>query len=332
MPITYNVAPQTLIQVNSGKEASWGAAASPATAKWMLVKKWPTFKPYRKSTVYEEVRGALTPAWVSSILKKGGEWKIPGYFSFEDSIFLGHSVFSAVSAAGSAPAVWTYNGPTSTQPPLQSFSFEFNQPNFMTYAIGCIGNKLTIKGAAESWWEYELAGFAMDVDMATAQTQTALSDRAIEPVLMGNTVLSMDTAASAIGTTAFAGTLVDFTYTIENALKALYTAGNLMPTQTGASKMWATTLEMSIVNTSSVRTFVNTNMIAGNLLRIQIKGTGTGSKQAVLNFTGVLSDDIELYGEKDGFQLYKIKLSGIWDTTAAMYSQMIISNTVLLVP
>jgi hypothetical protein len=333
MPVTYNVPPQSLLQLNTLKEPSWGTAGSAASAKWMLIRQWPTVKPYRSSKIYEEIRGSLAPGWSNSILKNGGEVKIPGYLSYEDAVLINQGFYGIASTSGSGPTYpWNYSGAGASQPSLQSYAIEFNQPSFMGYATGVVFNKYVLKGTAGEWITYDLEGFAQDIDMGTAQAQTALADRAVTPVIMPQLALFIDyVGGSAIGSTAFAGTLVDFTLTLENSVSPLYTAGNLKPTQLGAKTKWKTSLEMTLAYTSALKTVVTGQIFTGTVLRIQLKAT-SGSNTWTQNFTGVLTEDPEMFSEKDGFQAIKIKLEGQYDSAGIGYLQNNIVNTLAAVP
>lgn len=328
---TSTILAQRLQVLQSFKESVFGTGGA-ATARWMGVKPGVELKPYRKSTVFDEVRGNLAPGFNSAVLRKGGEYKIPGYLTYEDAILLGHNFFGIVAPTGSAPYTYSYTGATTSQPTIQSFSFEYNQTNGVGFATGCIANKLEIKGNAAEPLEYTLSGLAADIDAATGSGITALSDRSIEVAIMPTGALYMDTAASTIGTTLFGSSLIAYTLTMENGIKYIYTAGSLPPTQWVAGAGWKTTLTLDLLYTTAVKTFITGTLMAGTGAVIRLKPTGSGTKFINLDFSGVLGDDPPLFPEKDGAQIIQIKLDGIWNTANSLHTNMTVGNTVSAVP
>lgn len=321
---------QRLLVVQSFKEVSWGTAAA-ATAKWMALKTWPEFKPYRKSTVYDEARGNVAPGFLSTLNRKGGEFKLEGYLTYEDAILLGHGFFGIVSPTGSSPSFnYAYTGATTSQPTIQPYTFEYNQATGAALATGCIGNKLEIKGNAAEPLEWIFSGLAQDIDASTGSAITSLSDRSVEVALMPSSNFWMDTGTSTIGTTAFNSTLIQYNLAMENGIKFIYTAGSLVPTAWVVDK-WKTTLTLDLLYTSAVKTFVTSTLMAGNQAVIRLKPV-SGAKSIQLDFAGVLADDPALFGQKEGAQFVQVKLEGIYNTTNTLHTNMTAVNAVAAVP
>ena len=112
-----------LINLMSAKEAAWGTALVPATAKWMAVKARPQFKPHVKATVYDEQRATLTPGYLAAILEKGGEFQIDQLVTYEDILFALAGCMSTPATTGSY--TWTFAAPGAVVPAPQSYTFEY---------------------------------------------------------------------------------------------------------------------------------------------------------------------------------------------------------------
>lgn len=328
---TPNLLAQRLAVLQSFKESTWGTSGS-ATAKWTAVRPYPEFKPYRKITAFDEARGSLAPAYSSALLRKGGEFKIPGYVTFEDAVLLGSGFWATGSASGSvAPYTWNFTGATTPQPSLTSFTFEFNQATAAVLATGCIANKLQIKGSENNPLEYELTGFAQDVDAGTGSSISALADRTVEIAVFLNTSIYMDPSGSTIGTTAFPNAITSFVLDLENALRPIYTAGSLTPTGFVAGDRWKTALTLDLLYTAAVKTFITGTLMTGTRTLVRLRNV-SGAKSINLDFAGVLADDPTLFGNKDGAQLIQVKLDGIYDVAAALHANMSVVNTVAALP
>src|SRR5579859_3730455 len=196
--LTPNAIAQRLIRFQTYQEVVWGSAC-PATKRWMTAKEYPTVKPYRKSTVYPEARGSLAPGFASNQLRQGGEWKLGGYAAFEELPYYFQSVttFQASASQGGGFFLYTYSFPTTAQPTPSSYTIEYNQTGYPARAVGCIGQKLSLKWEAEKEVQWDLSGQAKDIDNSWSGSPAVLSDVAITPVITPVTALAMDASGSA---------------------------------------------------------------------------------------------------------------------------------------
>ncbi len=155
-PTTYASRLQTL---QSAQEAAWGTAL-PATAKWMGLAPYPSFKPMVKAVAYDEDRGSLQNSFVASVLELGGEYSLNWqYASYEDINFALMNVLQAVTPSGGGPYVYTYLAPTTAVNSLTSYTMEWGYDILTAMYAGCIGQKMTIKGESKKQWEVSLSGF-----------------------------------------------------------------------------------------------------------------------------------------------------------------------------
>lgn len=147
-----------LKRLQSFKEASWGVSGL-ATARWMGVQPYPNFKPYQKSSIFEEDRGSLQNGFLSAVLVEGGEFDLNMHATYEDINFILQGGLQAVAATGGPNFVWTYAAPTNAAWYTQSYTFEWGYDEGTIGAAGCIINKWSIKGSAKKQWEASASGF-----------------------------------------------------------------------------------------------------------------------------------------------------------------------------
>ena len=330
MPVSPSVLAQRLLKIQSTVETSWGTYAGSPTCQWRLIKPYPTFKPYRKSTVFDEAMGNLAPGFTSAVLLKGGEFNWNGTLSYEDAVLLGCGFFGTVTPTGSAtPYTWTFTGPTTSQGSITPYSFTYNQTSGAALATGCIFTKLDIKGVAATAMEYTVSGLAQDID-AGSGSPAALSLRTVEAALTPSGSVYLD--SSTIGSTIFSSVLTDFDLAMENSIKYIWTAGALTPSQWVVGDKFKATMTMSLLYTSAVKTFITGTLMAGTTGLVRIKASGSGSSALTLDFAGVLSDDPVLFGNKDGAQLCQVKLGGIWNASNSLHTNMTVANGVSTLP
>jgi hypothetical protein len=328
MPVP-NLPPIRLLLFQSYKESTWGSTGV-ATAKWMGIQEYPEFKPYRKSTLFNEARGNLAPAFIDSILRKGGEWKVNQIATFEDILF--PMFMCAGSASGSSP--YTFTSASTVAPNVTPCTIEYNYPPQSVQGQGCIANKIVIKAEAEKEWQIETSGFAYDIDPSWSGSPANLGDRTVEAILMAETGICLDVAASGSpGVTSFANIMNSFTWTYENSIKPIYTGGSLAPQGTVVSGAMKSTLELELLWTPTLRTWVNTNWNTGLQGLVQVKAV-SGSKYATLNFNGALSDEIAYFGNKDGAEIVKVKLDAAYNPNpgAQLWTNFLVQNGVLTLP
>lgn len=156
--ITSSTLASRLVRLQSFKETVWGTPGL-ATARWMGVQPFPSFKPYKKSTTFDEDRGSLHNSFLSAILQEGGEFSLNAHATFEDIEFILQGGLQAVSPTGVGPYTWAHAAGGNAAWSLQSYTLEHAYDESTIGASGCIINKWSIKGAAKKQWEVSASGF-----------------------------------------------------------------------------------------------------------------------------------------------------------------------------
>lgn len=182
MPISSLLASR-LIQLQSFKETVWGTQGQ-ATARWMALSKVPEFKAWAKSEVFDEWRGNLAPGFTSAILRTGGEYKLEGFATYEDLLYLlYHGLQGGISPTGTDPYTYVFTGPTNAPWNSQSYTFEYGYDIGALFATGCLPQKWSLKGEASKEWTYTMEGFyqqhnqsaALNIGSSTSATPIAVT-------------------------------------------------------------------------------------------------------------------------------------------------------------
>lgn len=147
-----------LVRLQSFKETVWGTPGL-ATARWMAVQPYPQFKPYQKSTIFDEDRGSLQNSFLSAVLVEGGEFNLNMHATYEDINFILQGGMQAVSPSGGNPYTYAYVAPTNAAYYVQSYTLEHGYDQGTIGASGCMFNKWSIKGSAKKQWEASAGGF-----------------------------------------------------------------------------------------------------------------------------------------------------------------------------
>lgn len=141
-----------------GQETTWGTQVV-ATAALMGTHAYPSFKPKQKSTNYDEDRGSLANAFNSNILEQGGTFSIAlEYASYEDILYALYNVVQNVTPSGGGPYTYTFAGPLTSVNGLLSLTIEDGYDVAGKAYVGCIGQKMTIKGNAAKQMQVDWSG------------------------------------------------------------------------------------------------------------------------------------------------------------------------------
>lgn len=165
-----------------------------------------------------------------------------------------------------------------------------------------------------------------------ARIQTpAIADRVVEAILFPGTVLSIDAAGGAPGTTPFPNCFLSFQLDIENNVQPIWTGDSKNPA-TYAYDRLKPTLALKMLENAQVKALVDNTLMAGSRVVVDIKQT-SGTKVAEIQFAGVLADDPARYGNESGAVMLEVKLEGQVDNgSLANQLQVIMTNSVSALP
>lgn len=200
-----------LVRLQSFKEVTWGTPGL-ATARWMGVQPYPQFKPYQKSTLFDEDRGSLQNNFLSAVLVEGGEFSLNMHCTYEDANFVLQGGLQAVAPTGTNPYTYAYVSPTNAAWYVQSYTLEHGYDQGTVIASGCMFNKWGIKGSAKKQWEMSAGGFFKTYNPLSAQS--IVSSTNATPIVVTATAHGYTTGMQVIISGHLLNTAANGTWTI----------------------------------------------------------------------------------------------------------------------
>jgi hypothetical protein len=314
-----------LRKVQVGQETTWGTGVA-ATAILMGITDV-SFDVADEVEVLQEM-GHLNPSSIAYLQTLHAEGNITARATYEDIMYFAKGVFGAPSSAGTY--TWTYAAPTTAAPTLNGMTLEFFDPTGAPYeADGVLFNGLTISGEAGGMWQVQ-SPLLGETIVAAAMT-TALSERTVEAIRCGDTVLYMDTWGGTMGTTSVGATLISFSAEITPNRHLKQFCGSLTPENYGEG-VWTGTLTTVLEFNSTAKALVDA-MLAPALLQrqIQIKASSS-SKNAAIQWAGTKSSGTTLFSDRDGNMTVELKWAGTYHATYGNWCKVIVTNAVQTMP
>lgn len=167
---------------------------------------------------------------------------------------------------------------------------------------------------------------------ATQAVTPGIADRTVEPILFaGQTVMAIDNAGGAPGTTPIANELVSAQLDLDSQAQPFFTGDQKYPIAFAEEK-WKTTLTLRVKWDAVIKNLYNTQWTLGNRNVFQLKAT-SGTKACTMNFAGVLSADPANYELDYGAITQELKFDGQYDAgTLANSLQIVATNSVAALP
>lgn len=275
-----------------------------------------------------EELGIVAPMSQPEQVAQHAEGSFTQQASYQDLAYLLHGVFGTVgsSAAANTTYVWKHAVAVSTTATPFLSTIEYGSPSAEYQVVGGIMTNLQISCEAGGVWEasVDIIGKAVEAEALT----TGLAIRDVELIRMADTAMTVDAWAGTMGTTPVAATLISFSG-VANPQHHLKTfAGSLTPTSYGADR-WEGTLETVLEFNAAAKAYVD-GLLAGRVQRqIQLKattGTGTGAREATIQFCGTLVDGAELFGDRDGNLTVALNWMGTYNPTFGGWLTMRVKN------
>jgi len=329
-----------VVQMSSG-EQTWGATGVAVTKLHGITDA--TLRILDNVETVPSV-GWYGPSPIALQVSQSGEFSMDMVATYEEMPRFLNGMFGSIGAstdgqAGgtSAPFRYYYEAPVSSPSTSFTYTFEYGAggSTHVYRAPGSVIKHLNIKGEAGGLWNMTVDGFSQMIVASTSGFSTGASaalrdDRTVNPIRMADTVLYLDISTGTIGGTTKAATLISFELDVESNRHPKLFAGQVYPgdwgdaAYTGSLK---TTLEFNanakaLVNQllSTAGTVANTTaQTVKKLIRIgnlQSTGTSTGAAARAINldFSGVLVDGAELFGDRDGNMTVDLTFNGYYST------------------
>jgi len=296
-------------RLSVGKESTWGTAVT-ATAKLMGVLE-ATVTPVRERTRPEELRGSLMPHFNIVEVLRTWQADVQGLITLEDILFPLVNVVNAPTTqapgAGQNNYTWTFTGPTTAVPSLQSLTLEWADNVRGYQARGGLGSQLVLSAQVnqEARFRWQLRG----QEIGTVAPATT-SDRVVTPLAAN--LFTFDKAADAASPTysPVASVVRQWELTINSGLQLVPTQSGALTPTAPAWQGYSATLRMVVLHRSPDGTGVLDDFLAGNLVIVRIKSaqySGTPPSQLIIELACVPVSVSQLFENADGLTAFQVE-------------------------
>lgn len=314
-----------LLQVQVGKETTWGTSAA-ATAKLMGIEDI-TLQPKLKGAVNADMRGSLGPGQIAYIQDIEGAGKLKTKVLYEDWPYWMDALFGTATPTGAGPYVYAYTAPVAA-PTSRMQTLYYGDSNGTYKLLGATPTKVSIKGESNK----ELTA---DIDLigkqVTTGTLAALDDRAVSPVMGNDLNVYIDAWNGTIGTTLIPAMAYSFTLEIDTGRTLAAYLGSLTPgaykdQRFGADK---NTLKLSLEFTATTKAYLD-SIIGGTLSQYQVRLKATTGASAIwqMDFAGSALDAPDIFSDKDGVCTLDMTLSATYNSTLGSWCKASVTNSV----
>lgn len=266
---------------------------------------------------------------------------VPGYPKMaEGAITLGatyqhiryglQGLLGAPSTTGSSPPYthsWVLPAGT-TLPSPTIYTVEYGVLNDTTTnyrAIGSVVREHTLRGEAGGYVEQEMAVIARALESNAMTTGLALAN--VEPMSMIHSALWIDPTTNNFGTTAINNALISFEWTV-NTNRHLKLFGGAVNPQSWGDGRWESTLSLNLEWTSQTKSLVDA-LLTGNVVRrIRVRVQESASRSLTIDFAGVLTNEAELYGDRDGNMTCELEFTASYDINTGGWLSVTLINDV----
>ena len=195
-------------------------------------------------------------------------------------------------------------------------------------------NSLTIAGSVNE--ENVVSGELFGTNLVQAALTAALPDRTPEFIEGWQTKLYIDAFGGTPGTTVVAGTLINWSVTLNNNLGRKYTADNTLAANSVTQGELAidATLTFEAAATQGLTEFGNFDIATKRLVRLEFQDETGFTEAALRRFVTVdipgVWTAVDLTGEDAGTRVWQFNLSYVYDATLAAGIQIRAQNMRLL--
>ena len=331
-----------LVRPQLGKETAWGSQAT-ATALWMSgTADGAKITPLAKETIFPHQLGSLAPGFLHAKLQSGGNFVLPGTLLYEEAMIAFGWALGTVSPSGGGPYVWANAASLTSVPAVQPYTIELgnvgDSGNSDSMVLtGCLPQSLKVSGEIGKEMTFEVSGFGQQFLSGKELTGALTQRTGMEPVLFLGSSFYLDPFGTAPGTTPFTNTLSKFDLTIDTGIVPVFAAGQTYPIN-WTHKIINYKLSMSFLMTTTLRTFLTTNLLrdssSGNQVgaTVRIKGA-SGTKIVQMDMAGMMDADPSLFDRDQDVQAISVSMSGLYEPTSmANYLKTSVTNSISALP
>lgn len=306
-----------LEEVQIAQEAAWGDAAAPTIGLAGITDVVMT--PHQDAILIKDKRANSMPGHVAAVQKIWGEATVSGIVTYTQIQYFLNAMFTADAATP-----FTYIAALTPAAPT-TFNLLYGQPSLCYAMAGAVMDSLTFKYEAMSPITFE-AHFTGKMPVALARV--ALTPPTPIVALGAHTVLSIDTIATAHGTTPLALTGFKAEAALTNTRHVTHHMGTLNP-DNFAHGQWGGTMKLAVEATAATKAYL-TSVLAATAdpigHNVRLNSTGSGTSNLTLDFSGYLLDAPVLFTDEEGVTTFELNYAAAYSAQAAQQTCWKASN------
>lgn len=272
--------------------------------------------------------GRMGPSKLTTLLSNGAEGKITMDATHEHLIYLWQSMFGAVSASGTSGSgifAYPFTAPSSGVPTPAVYTGEYTDSTSAYLINGLVAKTLKVAGKAGEVWTAEADFIAKH--MTTGALTTTLTDVSplVNLIRMADTNLYIDISTGAVGTTVVTAGLIEFELNIQANYHTKLFGGAYIPGGYGPD-MWDGSLRVMMELGTTARALFDALISTGYaavVRQLEIRGAQSTALMTQIQANGVITNNPELWGDRDGNRALEFVFSGVDSTTLGTWLKAI---------
>lgn len=318
-----------LMEWQIGKQSAFDTAVTP-TARLVGISDG-SITPKVESSVVEEQRGTLVPAYDVTLDKKSGEAKISGDVTFEQIGYFLDSALGEATPSGTTTYTRDYAGPIGTKPAPRINTLIRGSSEGVYGLIGAVANELTLKCESNKRLTFDCSMLGHSVD-ELALASPALADPAVNYAHANQMTMFLDLWSGTMGATAINTSVFSFELGI-NTSKALKAGlGSLNPIDIIQNKFdpGGNQLKLSMEFEATQSKAWLDAILGSGPFKAQVKFLWTLDADHVLDiqYTGFTAEAPELFSDADGVAQIELALNPLYHATVANWLKISLKNKV----
>lgn len=234
----------------------------------------------------------------------------------------------SVGAPVSTIYPWTFLWPNATTPTPYYATAELDDGvNHIVHCVDTFATDLEISGEAGQSWQFKETLMAGETTLPAAVSASPTMLLPATPILMADTVLSIDPLYANLGTTP-CPVLISFTWKLENLQHSKQFAGALWPTGHGFDR-WSITLEVVVEMENSVVETTKDKLLTMDTMAIRVIANPSGAGQDFKIDGSYALFELGTLDDRDGNSTIKMTFKGLADVLGN--TGLILANSSLAV-
>lgn len=331
--------PFPFYKVQAGQEGTAGTPVA-ATAKWMAMQLYPKVAD-RDIRQAEEDRGSLAAHFRGyTVQQKADLGNLVGDVTFEDILFPLHMAIKTAAAtqpdSAESPATYlhTFSPSLTSANTPKTFTVEWGDNNQVWESEYVIATGLTISGAIGDVWKFSAP--LVGRQHTTTSFTGALSDRTVESCVMNKSKLYMDDTGGSIGSTQIEGAFLGFEWRLPAHFVPLFTGDGALYFYAHSEVKMKPELDLRLIVDSTTKTLITTKYTTPTIQLVRVEGLGSLIEDAFYKYIYIDGAyrimDVSEISDSDGQSVVTMKLSGEYDSTWAKLFEVIVENSVSVIP